>query len=147
MSVWHMSFDLDLIFMVQWLHKIFWEASFLSKYQWQNKLIRSPSSLLDVHVSLTHVIKPFPISWFTNFVILFWLRPLLLEFTYDRTNLIPFTKVNMYHGNHVTTMLLNILTHKNSLWSVFHPLVQAGETFIASSFCRKLIVNAFIFEN
>ena len=25
--------------------------------------------------------------------------------------------------------------HKNSLWSVFHPLLQAGETFIASSFC------------
>ena len=115
--------------------KIFLESPFLNNYQWQNNLIWSSSALLDVHVSLTHVIKPFLISWFTNFIILFWLRPVLLEITYDRTNLISCTKVNMYHGNHVTTILLNILMHTNSLWSVFHPLVQAGETFIASSFC------------
>ena len=56
----------------------------------------------------------------------------------------PWQKSNSVHkGEHVPRqpfhkLTLNILMHKNSLWPVFHPLVQAGETFIASSFCYQI---------
>ena len=131
-----MSHDLDLLFMVHWLHQNFMSSSFS---QYLPTAEQAYSVLIFIigcpcQPDIIYVIKQFHISWFTNFVILFWLRPLLLEITYDR-KVIRCTKVNMYHGNHFTNLLLNILMHKNSLWSVFHPLVQAGETFIASSFC------------